>query len=383
MAAFLAAVLLATFVQILRHVRAFHRGASRGAWSDSMPPRAQHRRVEFLVGRWREPGRGRHEWRVRFWQLCVWWRQASLLVLTHGGSAVLYQIDPIEAPELRGRVVWIVLGLALGVLGVALVAQVCFRPFAQSAENSLEAFLLFSTMLVLVLAGIFDQVYSDVSADEAAALDALEALLLLVLVGTLVAAALVAAWDARRRRHEDIGAMLAEAEARIEGRLRERLADGTIRLLRCAWLISRAESDISLGRDDDGAVIMKRRQDLPEEAFFSPAEAVALLDRADRSILALSYRWLTAAHPDPFGSTLIAVRRFLESDPALSECGLFWECASRGSDRTCKRRPQCHSDADSMARIVRRTASPRCRRRMTTAIAPRRRCGSSSWGCPR
>ena len=86
-----------------------------------------------------------------------------------------------------------------------------------------------------------------------------------------------------------------------------------------------AESDAALGRSERGAVILLRRQELPDEAFLTPAEAVAAFNRADRSVLVLSYRWLTAAHPDPFGSTLEAVRRYLRSVPSVGECGLFWE----------------------------------------------------------
>ena len=72
---------------------------------------------------------------------------------------------------------------------------------------------------------------------------------------------------------------------------------------------------------------MKRMQELPDEAFFSPQQAAALLDRGDRSILALSYRWLTAFHPEPRGTTLLTVRRYLNSAPDAVHCGLFWECA--------------------------------------------------------
>jgi hypothetical protein len=87
--------------------------------------------------------------------------------------------------------------------------------------------------------------------------------------------------------------MLAQAEARLDGPIRERLLDGSIRLLRCAWLLS-TEADAALGRCASGAVIMLRQQDLPEVAFFSPSKASELFDRADRSVLMLSYRWLTA-----------------------------------------------------------------------------------------
>ena len=58
---------------------------------------------------------------------------------------------------------------------------------------------------------------------------------------------------------------------------------------------------------------------MPAEAFVPSDEAVAMLERGDRSILALSYGWLTALHPDPHGTTLAAVRRFLDADAAASD----------------------------------------------------------------
>ena len=47
-------------------------------------------------------------------------------------------------------------------------------------------------------------------------------------------------------------------------------------------------SDASLGRDGAGLTILKRHQDLPPEAFYSPEEAVEVFDRGDRSLLVLS-----------------------------------------------------------------------------------------------
>ena len=78
---------------------------------------------------------------------------------------------------------------------------------------------------------------------------------------------------------------------------------------------------------------MRRQQDLPPAAFLLPEEAVELLGRGDRSVLVLSYRWLTALHPEPHGTTLAAVRRYLASDERLSGCGLFWDVrAPNGSN---------------------------------------------------
>jgi hypothetical protein len=72
-------------------------------------------------------------------------------------------------------------------------------------------------------------------------------------------------------------------------------------------------------------LIMRRQQDLPTAAFFTGVQAAELLDRADRSILTLSYRWYTKANPDPAGSTLAAVRRYLHGEAGAKACGLFWE----------------------------------------------------------
>ena len=86
------------------------------------------------------------------------------------------------------------------------------------------------------------------------------------------------------------------------------------------------------------------------EAFFTPDEAVALLDNNSRSIYSLAHAWQTADHPDPHGWTLSGVRNFLRgpfesaaafaasSPPAqkwqsylndIDECGLFWEYVHR------------------------------------------------------
>jgi hypothetical protein len=150
------------------------------------------------------------------------------------------------------------------------------------------------------------------------------------------------------------GDFLIWADKQIDGPIRERLADGTIRLLRCAWLLS-ADSDKYLGRDASGRVIMSRRQELPEEAFVTNEEAVALFDGADRSILALSYRWLTREHPDPHGTALCAVRRFLRSDEAgLGKCAMFWDFTSLPQKDIAKEArglpPRTPEEADTMKR---------------------------------
>jgi len=45
-------------------------------------------------------------------------------------------------------------------------------------------------------------------------------------------------------------------------------------------------------------------------------------------VLALSYGWLTAAHPEPDGTTFAAVLKYLRAEPSARACGLFWDFAS-------------------------------------------------------
>ena len=52
-------------------------------------------------------------------------------------------------------------------------------------------------------------------------------------------------------------------------------------------------------------------QDLPEEAFLTPEDAVQAIK--DGATAALSYRWLTLEHPDPNGFHLVALRKALSS----------------------------------------------------------------------
>ena len=126
--------------------------------------------------------------------------------------------------------------------------------------------------------------------------------------------------------------VLLGMDYKVDQPLRDRLQEGTIRLLRCSWLIS-TEADSSLNIDlATGAAIMARRKDLPREAFYTREEAVLLLDRGDRSIFALSQCWQTTEHPDPHGMTLLTLRQYLRSEPRAGECGLYWDWTSMDED---------------------------------------------------
>ena len=58
----------------------------------------------------------------------------------------------------------------------------------------------------------------------------------------------------------------------IDEPLADRLGDGTIRLLSCRWLLDEATSDAALGRGEGGEPLMRRLQELPQEAFVAAAE---------------------------------------------------------------------------------------------------------------
>ena len=139
---------------------------------------------------------------------------------------------------------------------------------------------------------------ADAVRTESAGGQAIEILMTLGRVAPVVASIAYALWRLRKDWHDvsgvDLRAALEQADGVIDEPLRARLADGSIRLLRCAWLLS-DEADASLDRNDaSGATLMLRQQALLERAgdaaFLTPDEAAALLDGADRSIFALTYR---------------------------------------------------------------------------------------------
>ena len=94
--------------------------------------------------------------------------------------------------------------------------------------------------------------------------------------------------------------------------LLESIANGSIALVRGRWLVAHAEA---------GGKLM-RRQDLPSEAFFTVDElrklVAALGDDWGLLFVAISYRWLTAIHPDPdaFHLNIVAMvaKRYLKPD---------------------------------------------------------------------
>jgi len=112
---------------------------------------------------------------------------------------------------------------------------------------------------------------------------------------------------------------------KADKKVEDALKSGAVRLLSCAWLSDRNVS------------VMKRRQELPEDAFLSPGEAHTAF--MEGRVFVLSYGWLTALHPDPHGLVLLAVLAFLSHGSVAQynplAYGLFWDFASipqRGSN---------------------------------------------------
>ena len=106
----------------------------------------------------------------------------------------------------------------------------------------------------------------------------------------------------------------------------EALRRGDICLVRSSWVLKPYVG----GRPSR----IRRRQDLEEMArsgvsptpLLDATEATALLSRADRSVGALSYGWLSPGAPDPAGRRLDVVRQTLAAHPRIE--GLFWDYAS-------------------------------------------------------
>ena len=80
---------------------------------------------------------------------------------------------------------------------------------------------------------------------------------------------------------------------------------------------------------------MPRRQDLEalqaergKKIFLTPEEAVAALRANDRRIGALTYGWATVDNPDPTGTYLNNVRRFLRCPLGAHIVAVFWDYAS-------------------------------------------------------
>jgi hypothetical protein len=138
-------------------------------------------------------------------------------------------------------------------------------------------------------------------------------------------------------RHE-LEAMLRSEQTKFvrftgHAAIREALVRADVRLLKATWLVALAR----------GGGRLRRRQELPEEAFVTVAEFDQLVMSAERKwdgepqrdgvlpVIAVSYCWLSQADPDPQGEHLANVASEIEATfrewerYGFSEMCVFWE----------------------------------------------------------
>jgi len=121
---------------------------------------------------------------------------------------------------------------------------------------------------------------------------------------------------------------------------REGLATSAVRLLSAVWLTAQGSK-----------YVLRRRQDLPEEAFISTETAVELSEKYG-GIVTVSYGWLSEWHPDPTGFYMEAVRHYLRVHLEKFGCrfkdvGVFWDFASHLMVKTGDHHPSVENDCVS------------------------------------
>ena len=98
-----------------------------------------------------------------------------------------------------------------------------------------------------------------------------------------------------------------------------------VKIVKASWLLKWQE----------GGNRVERRQELPEEAFWTPSAALKEIDERAKHIetskflFVLSYRWLQSGHPDPYRHHLNIVCKFLAlATKKFGDVGLFWDFLS-------------------------------------------------------
>ena len=298
LAALLPFLLLGAALYLRRHVNAYARGIKTGSWT-WLPFHQLEQRLVFFVMRF-----GTH---APKWQFALWLRQLLLLAI---GSRTLSAT--IDQDRMWG---WVQLSLSTAVVLSSLAWHMRQQPYLLAFHNSLESGLLALLALLLLLAFPCHAV-----AEPGPAVDTVMSILVL---GSLVGGLAFAILDWRRTRGITTHSL---DDMLIDGPIDERLRDGTIRLLSCRWLLKEAET--ALRKGPSGPAVLKRRQEMEVEfpsAFMKPEAAAELFRNGKRQVLVLSYGWLSSAEPDPYGSRLTLLRRYLANVEDAEECGLFMD----------------------------------------------------------
>jgi hypothetical protein len=301
-----------------------------GTWPQALPlPRRLQTRLDFLTSRY-----AKHAPR---WEVVIWLRLLALELVNIGLTLTLREVPFHQQIAVQTAFI----ALAAAIVLVAWLAHNRVRPYALRRQNQLAS-VLFAAELLLLCFGLAYQLFTTtVSAPEWVE-NTLEVLLGLLLVGSLACSMYAAVAELRRTQLAvatmDLSALSLRTvdKVHIDQRLADRLRDSTVRLLRTDWLAARHESDAHLGREStEDLPVMSRRQDLPEAAFVPPEQAAELLERADRSVLVLSYGWCAPQLEEALGGC-VGRPRWL-AGAAVARCMPKREGIELGHDH-CPRR---------------------------------------------
>ena len=87
---------------------------------------------------------------------CAPW-QVALLVIADLASTVIQEIDSTAYPTQRSLAVWVQLGFVIAIQLTSLRLHVVVRPYEHAFQNTLESWLLGSSALIVLLAGVYDE----------------------------------------------------------------------------------------------------------------------------------------------------------------------------------------------------------------------------------
>lgn len=368
LACVLVALLIALLTRFWFKLKAFQRALGGGGWHHagwctsmraSAHPRSIALQVYYLTHRF-----ARHAQR---WQLVIWGRQLALI-------AAIGLVELIAARDHTGRsstplrypsacaFVLIIL--------IALWAQVRVKPYVYRLQNRLEVFLMVANILIIAF-GMGCQHVADLHlrtegigasrgsgtsaitqaggsvptaagpgerADESALLSdiaayySLEAAMIATLVVSLLFILGCLLYDVYQAKRElnglDPSMLIAAADHLIDDPVAHALSSGSIRIFCAEWFLTEAALGVINGHTPP-----------PEDAYVTCEAAVAMLRRADRSILALSYAAETPAAPDASGRVLCALRAYLgnitqQADTitgqplTIGHLGVYWDALS-------------------------------------------------------
>ena len=203
------------------------------------------------------------------WELVIWAWQATLLVVSEILNSLLPAIAHDQSVTAVAQLIAIIVVECIILAGWYAHHKRC--PYARTMQNRLASGLYGVSVWCLALVFLYtilEQSSSIPFSDAPTEMSlVIEWLLFSLVIGGIAVALVVVVIDARRMAHTLASVDAASAllltladEELIDRRLRQRLRDGDIRLLRCSWL--RAGCESTLRDEKTGAIVMKRQQDL-------------------------------------------------------------------------------------------------------------------------